>query len=123
MNQERPLIFIVDGDTAVRESLKFALELEGLAIIGCATAGALLNHERLPEARCVILDGRSLGAQMFDVLQALKALALKVPVVLVVSNYSPLGRRQAAAAGAAYIIEKPFLDSTLMETVKNAIHA
>ena len=121
MTKERPLILILDRDTAVRASLKFALELEGLTVVGCATREDLLGHARLHQARCVVLDGRSLGVQTFDVLKELKAVKLKVPVILVVSSITEGIRRRAKAAGASYVIEKPFLDSALLEAIQDAI--
>lgn len=121
MSKEQPLILVLDDDAAVRESLKFALELEGLTVIGCATSQALLQHEKLNEAQCVILDGRSPGVQTFETLDELRAVSLRVPIILVMSNCTNGFRRRAMAAGATYVIEKPLLDGALLEAIRDAI--
>ncbi len=44
MNSGSDIILVVDDDFAVRESLKFALELEGLVVHACGSGMELLRH-------------------------------------------------------------------------------
>ncbi len=50
------LVLIVDQDRAVRDSLKFALELDGLRVETCGSAIDLMRHPGLWQARCLVLD-------------------------------------------------------------------
>ena len=50
------VVLVVDDDLAVRESLKFALELEGLEVHACAGGADLLDHPQLMHAACLVVD-------------------------------------------------------------------
>jgi FixJ family two-component response regulator len=111
------LVLIVDDDRAVRESLKFALELEGLEVQVCAGGNELLGHPHLMRAGCLVVDYQMPDMDGFAVLTALKARNCHVPVVLITSNPPAAIRRRAAIAGVRHIVEKPLLDSKLIESI------
>jgi len=121
MNKQLPLILILDGDSAVRNSLKFALELEGLRIDGCATPEALWTYPQLAAAQCVIVDGRFTGQQPLDALATVQSAGVTVPIILATSNCTESLRRRALVKGASYVIEKPLLDSTLLEAIRAVV--
>ena len=52
MTKAQDIVLVVDDDLAVRESLKFALELEGLSVRACGSGEEFLSHPDLPRARC-----------------------------------------------------------------------
>jgi hypothetical protein len=56
MTQSQNIVFVVDGDLAVREFLKFVLPIEGLAVFVFANGVELLAHPVLRMARCLVLD-------------------------------------------------------------------
>ncbi|MEJ0097220.1 MAG: hypothetical protein WDM84_03895 [Bauldia sp.] len=55
-SQANSVLLIVDDDPAVRNSLKFSLEIEGYAVRLFATARSLLADARLPACGCLIAD-------------------------------------------------------------------
>ena len=58
MIKGQEIVFVVDDDLAVRESLKFALELEGLVVRVCGSGAELLRHSDLSHAGCLVMECR-----------------------------------------------------------------
>ena len=117
------LVLVVDDDLAVRESLKFALELEGLEVHVCASGADLLAHPHLMRTDCLVLDYHMPGMDGFAVLNALKARDSRVPVILITGNATAAVRRRAAIVGVRHVVEKPLLDSTLIESISDILNS
>jgi two-component system, LuxR family, response regulator FixJ len=115
------IILVVDDDLAVRESLKFALELEGLAVRACGSGEELLEHPDLPRARCLILDYKMPVMNGFEVLDRLAARKIRLPVILITSGVTGAIRQRAAAAGVRHVLEKPLSDSALLENIQGVL--
>jgi two-component system, LuxR family, response regulator FixJ len=111
------LVLVVDDDLAVRESLKFALEQEGLEVHACSGGADLLGHPRLMRADCLVLDYQLPGMGGFEVLSELKTRDCRVPVILITDDATAPLRRRAAIAGVRHVVEKPLLDSALIESI------
>jgi FixJ family two-component response regulator len=118
MRDGLPLILVVDDDEAVRESLRFALELEDLAVSLCAAGAELFTHPDLPQAKCVVLDDMMPDLDGIAVLQGLAAQQIGVPVVLVAEHATDRLRQQAARAGARFVIEKPIREGALVAAIR-----
>lgn len=116
---EKDIIFVLDDDEAVRESLKFSLELEGYAVRTCAEGHELLRHPDLVHARCLILDYRMPRMDGFEVLDRLVTQRVGVPVILITSNASDALRRRAERVGVHRVLEKPLSDGALIENIQN----
>ena len=117
----KDLVLIVDDDQAVREALKFALELDGLAVDTCDSGAELLNHPRLPQARCLVLDYQMPGMNGFAVMNELKRRNVTLPVILITAPLSRDVERRAVAAGVAGVLEKPLLEDILVEKIRHLI--
>ncbi|REF88827.1 response regulator receiver domain-containing protein [Methylovirgula ligni] len=119
--EEKDVVFVLDDDEAVRESLKFSLELEGYAVRTCAEGHELLKHPDLARARCLILDYRMPRMDGFEVLDCLVAQRVGVPVILITSNASDALRRRAERVGVHQVLEKPLSDGALMENIQSLL--
>ncbi len=119
--ETRDIVLVLDDDEAVRESLKFSLELEGFSVRVCAHGGELLNHPDLHAARCLILDYRMPLMDGFEVLDRLTAQHIELPVILITSNVSSALRQRAAQVGILQVLEKPLSDSALLEHIQSAM--
>ena len=115
------LVLIVDDDQAVREALKFALELDGLAVDTCDSGAELLNHPRLPEARCLVLDYQMPGMNGFAVMNELKRRNVTLPVILITAPLSREVEQRARAAGVAGVLEKPLLEDALVKKIRHVM--
>ena len=116
-----PLILVVDDDRAVRDSLKFSLELEGLEVRVFDGGPDLLAESRLADARCIVLDYSMSPMDGLAIMNKLKARELRAPVILIAAHATDTLRRRAADAGIFHIIEKPLLDTSLVDTIRDAI--
>lgn len=116
----RSAVLVLDHDPAVRNSLKFALEIEGFAVRVYATAAALLAEPDMPPGGCVVLDYNLPGMNGLDLLQALRERHVKLPAILVTSHPTSAVRRRAVAADVQ-VIEKPLLNDTLLRCIRAAL--
>lgn len=117
----KDIILVLDDDEAVRESLKFSLELEGYTVRTCADGRELLNHPDLARARCLILDYRMPQMDGFEVLDRLATQHVDVPVLLITSNASDALRRRAECVGVRQVLEKPLSDGALIENIQSVL--
>ena len=119
-HQAQPLatILVIDDDCAVRNSLKFSLELEGFTVRIYADGHALLDDAHLPADGCLVVDQVLPGMSGLDVVDALRLRGSPMPAVLITSSASGMLRQRAAAVGVM-VVEKPFFGNSLVE----AIHA
>jgi two-component system, LuxR family, response regulator FixJ len=113
-------ILVIDDDCAVRNSLKFALELEGFAVRIYADGRTLLDDAHLPASGCLVVDQMMPGMSGLDVVQTLRRRGVSMPAVLVTSSASGLLRQRAAAAGVA-VVEKPFFGNGLVDAIRNLV--
>jgi two-component system response regulator FixJ len=112
----RTTVLIVDDDSAVRDSLKFALELEGFAVRLYANGRNLLDDPHVPDDGCLVIDEFMPGLSGLETVDALRHRGRVIPVILVTSHPSSAIRHGATARGVA-IIEKPFLGSALVDSI------
>jgi two-component system response regulator FixJ len=121
MTEGQHIVFVVDCDLAVRESLKFALELEGLVVRLCRSGAELLQHPDLRQAGCLVMECTMPLMDGFEVLDILAIRGAKLPVVLLTSYATDAFRRGAAASGVKFILEKPLLNGSLVETIRDVL--
>jgi FixJ family two-component response regulator len=113
-------VLVVDDDSAVRNSLKFSLELEGFAVRLYVDGRELLDDPHLPACGCLVLDQVMPGMTGLEVVDALRHRGISNPAVLITSNASRQIRQRAAAAGVA-VIEKPFFGNALVDAIRDSL--
>jgi FixJ family two-component response regulator len=116
-------VLVVDDDLAVRESLKFALETEGLAVETYASGRQLLESASTLGADCLVLDYKMPEMDGFAVIEELSLRHITLPVILITAPVTDAIRRRAQKAGVFHLLEKPLLDGTLAQTIRQAIAA
>ena len=116
----RPIIAVVDDDAAVRNSLKFSLEIDGFAIRTYASAEELLGSGNLGNFQCLVVDQDMPRMTGLELVTALRAQGVKVPTLLISGRLTPAVTRQASVAGIP-VIEKPFLGNGLIESIRAAV--
>jgi len=115
-----PVIAVVDDDAAVRNSLKFSLELDGFAVRTYANAAELLDSGSLTDLQCLIVDQDMPRMTGLELIATLRARGVKVPALLISGNFTPAVTRQASAA-VVPLIEKPFLGNSLIDSIRAAV--
>jgi FixJ family two-component response regulator len=114
-------VIVVDDDKAVRDSLKFSLELDGLQVHACDSAKSLLDYPGLTDADCLVVDYRMPETNGLDLRKELAARRIMTPTILITAPVSNELRRRAKAAGFITVLEKPLLDDVLVRNVHAAI--
>jgi two-component system, LuxR family, response regulator FixJ len=113
-----PQVIVVDDDLAVRNSLKFSLEVEGFAVRVYPGGTELLNDTELPRGGCLVIDQNMPGMNGLDLVGQLRARDVAVPAILITSYPTAALRERAAKAGVT-IVEKPFLETALIDRIRD----
>jgi FixJ family two-component response regulator len=114
-------VIVVEDDVAVRHSLAFALEQEGLVVRAYGGAGALLAEPTLPREGCLVVDYYMPEMTGLDLVRALRGRAVDLPAILITAKATDDIRRNAARAGIRNVLEKPLEDSSLLDSIRGAL--
>jgi two-component system response regulator FixJ len=123
MSQGSGTVLIVDDDAAVRSSLKFALEVEGLHVRLYDGPEALLADANLPTRGCLVVDYRMPVMDGLAMIDALRARNVAMPAILITGRANKQLRSLAVKAGVREVLEKPLSDGALVESIRSAIAA
>lgn len=103
---ERPVIGIVNDEAAVRESLRFLLEVAGHAVKTFGSAADLLEAET-QELTCVILHHHMPHIPGLELAERLRADGVSIPIILITGSPSPTILLRAAELGIDRVRERP----------------
>src|SRR6266568_5065069 len=82
------LVIVVDDDAAVRNSLKFSLEVEGFAVLAYANSSELLSAHEFPNCSCLVIDQNMPGTTGLDLIEMLRNRNVKAPAILITTHPS-----------------------------------
>jgi two-component system response regulator FixJ len=111
-------VFVVDDDSAVRKSIKFALELEGFEVRAYSSPQQLLIEESIPSPSCLVVDYHLPGMNGLELVAKWRERNGALPAVLITSPDNNL-RNRAAASGVP-MVDKPMLGAPLLKVVRAA---
>jgi two-component system, LuxR family, response regulator FixJ len=115
------LIYVVDDDEAVRDSLSLLLEAQGYTVRAFASAPEFLAAAPTLRPGCLISDIRMPEMDGLELQQRLIERALPFPLILITGHGEvPLAVR-AMKAGAIDFIEKPFAAETILKSAAAAL--
>jgi FixJ family two-component response regulator len=114
------VVLVIDDDSAVRNSLKFALEVEGFSVQVYPTGTALLDEDDMPKSGCLVAEYNLPGMNGLDLLQVLRERDVKLPAILITSGPTAAIRSRATSAGVR-LIEKPLLNDTLFQCIRSVL--
>jgi FixJ family two-component response regulator len=121
MSAAMPIVFIVDDDISVRESLELLIQTQGWQPETFASAGEFLDRPRALVPSCLILD---LSLPGLDGLELQKRIAVErtdLPIIFI-TGYGDVPKTvQAMKAGAVEFLTKPFNDEVLLTAVRQAL--
>jgi FixJ family two-component response regulator len=119
----RPVIFVIDDDAAVRRSLKFALEQEGLEVHLYDSGEHLLGERDLPQSGCLVVDYVMPGMDGITLVERLRQRHVYLPAILITAKDSPKVLERALRSGFQQVLEKPLEDSSLLDSIRVALAA
>ncbi|WP_243455638.1 response regulator transcription factor [Sphingosinicella sp. BN140058] len=121
MEQDRPLVVIVDDDAAVRASLEELMLSVGIDAAGFGSTRELLEADLPERPGCLVLDVRMPGSSGLDLQQHLAATGNAKPIVFLTGHGDIPMTVQAMKAGAIDFLTKPFRDQSLLDAVAAGI--
>ena len=112
-----PIIAIVDGDPELCSSLRFALQVEGFDVRVYPGARAILDDGSIADLSCIVVDQNLPVMTGLELIARLRALSVRVPMILITGRPSAVLSLLALHAGVP-IVEKPFLGNALMDQIR-----
>ncbi len=115
-----PIVFVVDDDVSVRESLELLIRNEGWQAVTFQSAQEFLAHARVIAPSCLVLDvtlpdlsGLDLQKRVLD--------RTDMPIIFITGYGDVPMTVQAMKAGAVEFLTKPFSADVLVDAIRNAI--
>ena len=121
MTEAAPVVFVVDDDVAMRESLKNLLRSVGLRVEAFASAQEFLRSIRLDVPGCLVLDVRLPGLSGLDLQKRMAEAGTDIPIIFLTGHADIPMSVRAMKQGAVDLLTKPVNDDDLIKAVRNAI--
>src|SRR6185437_12298993 len=116
----KPIVFVVDDDAYVRESLETLIQDEGWRSETFATAQEFLDHPRPFTPSCLVLDFSLPGLNGLE-LQKRVAERTDMPIIFITGHGDVPMSVGAMKAGAVEFLTKPFNDKVLLTAIRQAL--
>lgn len=114
-------VFIVDDDSAVRDSLMLMIEQEGIHVKTFSNGEDFLNDCRIDTFGCLILDIRMQGMDGMQLQQELNLRNIRLPIIFLTGHGDIPLSVKAVKAGAIDFLTKPVTRENLLTSVRSAI--
>lgn len=116
-----PIVFVVDNDALVRESLELLLRCEGWAPETFASAQEFLDRPRPVVPSCLVLDVFLPGLNGLDLQKRVALERTDMPIIFITSHGDVPTSVQAMKAGAVEFLMKPFEHNVLMNAIRESL--
>ena len=114
MSYARPIVFVVDDDISVRESLELLIRCEGWQPETFASAQEFLSRPRALVPSCLVLDVSLPGLNGLDLQKRVAVERADMPIIFITGYGDVPMTVQAMKAGAVEFLTKPFGDEALL---------
>ena len=115
-----PIVFVVDDDISVRESLELLIKSAGWTPETYASAQDFLSRPRVAVPCCLVLDMRIPGLNGLELQQQLTE-RTDMPIIFITGYGDVPMTVRAMKAGAVEFLTKPFNDDVLLDAIRHAI--
>ncbi len=121
MSDGTPIVFVVDDDVSVRESLELLIRCEGWQPEIFASAQEFLSRPRVLIPSCLVLDVSLPGLNGLDLQKRIASDRIDMPIIFITGHGDIPMSVQAMKAGAVEFLTKPFGDDVLLSAIRDAI--
>ena len=115
------MVFVIDDDAAVRESIQGLLKSVGLPSDSFGTAQDFLTSERADGPSCLVLDIRLPGINGLDFQRQLADAGVHIPIIFITGHGDIPMTVMAMKYGAVEFLTKPFRDQDLLDAIYQAL--
>ena len=116
-----PLVFIVDDDISVRESLEGLISTEGWQPVIFSSGKEFLAYPRVDAPSCLVLDLTLPDISGLDLQRRMTAGSFNMPIIFITGYGDIPTTVQAMKAGAVEFLTKPFSDEALLCAISHAL--
>jgi FixJ family two-component response regulator len=121
LTSQIPVVYVVDDDASVRESLSSLIRSAGMSVEVFASPFDFLAKDELDDLSCVVLDVRMPGLDGLALQERIAELGREIPIIFITGHGDvPLAVR-AMKAGAIDFLNKPFDDTDLLQAIALAL--
>ena len=121
MNEEQPVVIVVDDDPAIRKAIDRLLRSVGLRVELFESAQEFRQSNRPDAPSCIVLDVRLPGQSGLNLQRDLAAADIRVPVIFITAHGDIPMSVRAMKAGAVEFLTKPFHDQDLLDAIEVAL--
>jgi FixJ family two-component response regulator len=121
MSDVTPVVFVVDDDISVRESLESLIRCEGWQPETFASAQEFLDYPRVHTPNCLVLDVSLPGLNGLDLQRLVADERTDMPIIFITGHGDVPMTVQAMKAGAVEFLTKPFNDDVLLTAIRAAL--
>ena len=115
------IVFVVDDDDAMRESLRSLIRSAGFNVEAFSSARAFLRQEVPAVPTCLVHDVRMPGLSGLDLQNELADAKRQIPIIFITGHGSIPMTVRAMKAGALEFLTKPFSDQELWDAIEQAL--
>jgi len=116
-----PVVFVVDDDVSVRESLESLIRCEGWQPKTFVSAQEFLDYPRVLVPSCLVLDVSLPGLNGLDLQRLIAGERRHMPIIFITGYGDVRMTVQAMKAGAVEFLTKPFNDDVLLTAIRTAL--
>lgn len=116
-----PIVFVVDDDISVRESLELLIRSEGWRVETFGSAGEFLDRPRALVPSCLVLDVSLPGLNGLELQKRIVVERSDMPIIFITGHGDVPMTVQAMKAGAVEFLTKPFRDDALLSSIRQAL--
>jgi len=121
MPEATPIVFVVDDDVSVRESLELLISCQGWQPETYSSAQEFLARPRNPGPSCLILDVSLPGVNGLELQKRVASERADMPIIFITGYGDVPTTVRAMKAGAQEFLTKPFSDEVLLTAIRHAI--
>jgi FixJ family two-component response regulator len=121
MTETDAVVFVVDDDASVRESLKNLIRSVGIRAQLFASAQEFLRSKHPDLPSCLVLDVRLPGLSGLDLQRRTSEAGLEIPIIFITGHGDIPMTVRAMKAGAVEFLTKPFRDQDLLDAIQQAL--
>jgi FixJ family two-component response regulator len=121
MSHATPIVFVVDDDVSVRESLEALLRSTGWQVETFASAREFLSRPRALAPSCLVLDVTLPDLNGLDLQKRIAVDRIDMPIIFITGYGDVPMTVRAMKAGAVEFLTKPFVADVLLGAIHNAI--
>jgi len=121
VKESMPVVFVVDDDISVRESLESLIGTEGWRAETFASAQDFLDRARVLVPSCLVLDISLPGLNGLDLQERVARERIDMPIIFITGHGDVSITVRAMKAGAVEFLTKPFSDEVLLGAIRHCL--